>query len=152
MKLFHLLPLLLIFVLGACQESEDHDDDDELLIQYPDQSESVGPFSDAVRVGHILYLSGSIGVAPGEGLVEGGIQEETRQTLENISARLEKYGSSMNEVVKCTVMLADIDEWGAMNEVYTTFFPDHKPARSAFGASGLALNSRVEIECLATVQ
>ncbi|GMQ82182.1 MAG: RidA family protein [Rhodothermia bacterium] len=152
MKLIYLLPLLLIFVLGACQDSEEYDDHDEFLIQYPDQAESVGPFSDAVRVGHMLYLSGNIGFAPGEGLVEGGIQEETRQTLENISATLAKYGSSMNEVVKCTVMLADIGEWGAMNEVYTTFFSDHKPARSAFGASGLALNSRVEIECMATVQ
>lgn len=152
MKLLHLLPLFLIFNFSACQEIEDHDDDDELLIQYPDQGESVGPFSDAVRVGHMLYLSGNIGVSPGEGLVEGGIQEETRQTLTNIKATLEKYGSSLSEVIKCTVMLADIAEWGAMNEVYKTFFPDHPPARSAFGTSGLALDSRVEIECMATVQ
>lgn len=110
-----------------------------------------GPFSEAVRVGHMLWLSGKIGTAPGQGLVEGGIQPETRQTLENIKATLEKYGSSMAEVVKCTVFLQDIAEWPAMNEVYVTYFPTNKPARSAVAGSGLAINSRVEIECIATV-
>lgn len=110
------------------------------------------PFSDAVRVGHMLYLSGKIGNIPGtRNLADGGIQGETRQALENIRASLEKYGSSLGEVVKCTVFLADIDEWAAMNEVYMEFFPVDPPARSALGSSGLALNSRVEIECLATV-
>ena len=111
------------------------------------------PFSDAVRVGHMLYLSGKIGNIPGTPrLAEGGIQGETRQALENIKASLEKYGSSMGEVVKCTVFLADIAEWGAMNEVYIEFFPVNPPARSALGTSGLALDSRVEIECMATVK
>ncbi len=110
------------------------------------------PFSDAVRVGHMLYLSGKIGNIPGtRNLADGGIQGETRQALENIQASLEKYGSSLGEVVKCTVFLADINEWAAMNEVYVEFFPVDPPARSALGSSGLALNSRVEIECLATV-
>ena len=111
------------------------------------------PFSDAVRVGHMLYLSGKIGNIPGTPqLAEGGIQGETRQALENIKASLEKYGSSMGEVVKCTVFLADIAEWGDMNEVYIEFFPVNPPARSALGTSGLALDSRVEIECMATVK
>lgn len=111
------------------------------------------PFSDAVRVGHMLYLSGKIGNIPGTPqLAEGGIQGETRQALENIKASLEKYGSSMGEVVKCTVFLADIAEWAAMNEVYVENFPVDPPARSALGSSGLALNSRVEIECIATVK
>lgn len=110
------------------------------------------PFSEAVRVGHMLYLSGKIGNIPGtRNLAEGGIQGETRQALENIKATLEKYGSSLGEVVKCTVFLADIKEWGAMNEVYISYFPVNPPARSALGSSGLALDSRVEIECLATV-
>lgn len=110
------------------------------------------PFSDAVRVGHMLYLSGKIGNIPGTpNLAEGGIQGETRQTMENIKASLEKHGSSLGEVVKCTVFLADIKEWGAMNEVYKTYFPINPPARSALGSSGLALDARVEIECLATV-
>ena len=110
------------------------------------------PFSDAVRVGNMLYLSGKIGNVPGtRNLAEGGIAGETRQTLENIKASLEKYGSSLGEGVKCTVFLADIAEWGAMNEVYVEYFPVNPPARSALGSSGLALGARVEIECLATV-
>jgi reactive intermediate/imine deaminase len=111
------------------------------------------PFSEAVRVGHMLYLSGNIGNIPGTPeLAEGGIQGETRQTMENIKASLEKHGSSLDEVVKCTVFLADMAEWGAMNEVYITYFTAHPPARSALGTSGLALDSRVEIECMATVK
>lgn len=110
------------------------------------------PFSDAVRVGNLLFLSGKIGIMPGTmELAPGGIQGETRQTLENIKATLNRLGSSMNEVVKCTVFLADISEWAAMNEVYIEYFPENLPARSALGASGLALAARTEIECIATV-
>lgn len=109
------------------------------------------PFTPAVQVGDILYLAGQIGTAASAqgGVVPGGIQAETRQTMLNIKDVLEKSGSSMEHVFKCTVFMADMKEWDAMNEVYTTFFPNHKPARSAFGATGLALNARVEIECLA---
>jgi len=111
------------------------------------------PFSDAVRVGNMLYLSGKIGNVPGTAqLAEGGIAGETRQALENIKGSLEKYGSSLSEVVKCTVFLADIAEWSAMNEVYVTYFPANPPARSALGSSGLALGARVEIECLAAMR
>ena len=110
------------------------------------------PFSDAVRVGNLLFLSGSIGAIPGTlELAPGGIRGETRQTMENIKATLEKYGSSLGEVVKCTVFLADISEWSAMNEVYIEYFPVKPPARSALGANGLALGARTEIECIATV-
>jgi len=111
------------------------------------------PFSEAVRVGQMLYLSGQLGYDRASSkLVEGGIGPETRKTLENIKATLEKYGSSMGEVVKCTVFLADINEWAAMNEVYVTYFPTNPPARSALGSSGLALGARTEIECMATVK
>jgi reactive intermediate/imine deaminase len=110
------------------------------------------PFSDAVRAGEFLFVSGKIGNEPGQlKLVPGGIQPETRQALENIKAAVERYGSSMDRVVKCTVFLADMAEWGKMNEVYVQFFPKNKPARSALGASGLALGARVEIECIAAV-
>jgi len=109
------------------------------------------PFSPAVRVGNTLYLSGALGIVPGtRNLAEGGILGETQQVLENISATLEDFGSSMDNVVKCTVFLADIREWAAMNEIYTTFFPN-KPARSAVGISGLGLSARVEIECIAVI-
>lgn len=111
------------------------------------------PFSEAVRVGHMLYLSGQLGYDRETAkLVEGGIAAETKKTLENIKATLEKHGSSMAEVVKCTVFLADIKEWAAMNEVYVTYFPSNPPARSALGSSGLALGARTEIECMATVE
>ena len=120
---------------------------------YAENSEMQLPFSDAVRVGNMLYLSGKIGNIPGTmQLAEGGIAGETRQALENIKASLEQRGSSLGEVVKCTVFLADIAEWSAMNEVYKTYFPVDPPARSAFGTSGLALGARVEIECLAAMR
>jgi 2-iminobutanoate/2-iminopropanoate deaminase len=111
------------------------------------------PFSPAVRVGKMLYLAGQMGTSPsaGGGLVPGGVQAETRQALENIKDVLAKVGSSMDRVVKCTVFMADMKEWESMNEVYTTFFPGNKPARSAFGANGLALGGRVEIECIAVM-
>lgn len=120
---------------------------------YPVSVDLQLPFSEAVRVGHMLYLSGQLGFdRKTSKLVEGGIGPETRQTLENIKATLEKHGSSLAEVVKCTVFLADINEWAAMNEVYTTYFPSNPPARSALGSSGLALGARTEIECMATVE
>jgi len=109
------------------------------------------PFSAAVRVGGMLYLSGQIGTDSTGKVVTGGIGPETRQTMENIRAVLESNGSSMDRVVKCLVMLADMGEWGAMNQVYVTYFPRNLPARSAMGASGLALGARVEIECHAVV-
>ncbi len=109
------------------------------------------PFSEAVRVGDLIYVSGMLGTRPGTlELAPGGIREETRQALENIRDIVERAGSSMERVVKCTAMLADMAEWPAMNEVYVTFFPaDRRPARSAFGATALALGARVEIECIA---
>jgi reactive intermediate/imine deaminase len=111
------------------------------------------PFSEAVRVGNLLYLSGMIGVMPGTmKLVEGGITAETRQTLQNIKAAVERAGGSMDNVVKCLVMLADMSEWATMNQTYVTFFPTNRPARSALGANGLALNARVEIECIAVLE
>lgn len=109
------------------------------------------PYSDAVRAGNLLFLSGKLGTLPGSSsVVPGGIEAETRQTLENIKTVLEANGSSLDRVVKCTVMLADMKEWEAMNTVYRKYLP-HKPARSAFGVSGLARNARVEIECIATI-
>ncbi|MEE2783349.1 MAG: Rid family hydrolase [Pseudomonadota bacterium] len=110
------------------------------------------PFSDAVKVGNLLILSGKLGTKPGTtDLVQGGIKAEARQALENIKTSLERYGASLEDVVKCTVMIADIAEWPDFNEVYVTYFPGPKPARSAFGAAGLAFNGRVELECWAEV-
>jgi reactive intermediate/imine deaminase len=108
------------------------------------------PFSEAVQVGNLLYLSGQVGLGGDGKLVLGGIGPETRQAMENVRAVLERHGSSLDRVVKVTVMLADVNEWGAMNVEYVKFFPTHLPARSAFGTSGLALAARVEIECIAS--
>lgn len=109
--------------------------------------------SEFVRVGNILYLSGKLGTDSTGKLAAGGIGPETKQTLENIKAVLDKNGSSMDHVIKCTVMLADIKEWADMNAVYVTFFKKERlPARSAFGTSGLVNNARVEIECMAMVK
>ena len=142
---FFMLSLLFVAVLNTSAADEKNNDEAS--------SPAMNlPFSDAVRVGNLLFLSGNLGAVPGTmELVSGGIQGETRQTMENIKATLEKYGSSLGEVVKCTVFLADISEWSAMNEVYIEYFPVKPPARSALGVNGLALGARTEIECIATV-
>ncbi|MDH4045207.1 MAG: Rid family detoxifying hydrolase [Gemmatimonadota bacterium] len=121
------------------------------VIRMPGSLEGL-PFSTAVRVDDVLFLSGQIGVQPGSReLVPGGIAEETRQTMENIKAVLEYAGSSMDRIVKCTVFLADMADYALMNTVYASFFPTDPPARSALGTTGLALGAAVEIECLALV-
>jgi reactive intermediate/imine deaminase len=111
------------------------------------------PFSQAVRVGDIVYLSGALGNVPGKlEVVPGGIEPETRQTMENIGALLKENGLAFADVFKCTVMLADMVEWDAFNRIYVGYFePGRLPARSAFGANGLALGARVELECWAYV-
>lgn len=111
------------------------------------------PFSEIVRVGDMLYLSGQMGTAPGTlGLVEGGLVAEARQALQNVQRALEAHGYSLRNVVKCTVMLADMADWPAFNAVYREFFTAPYPARSAFGASGLALGGRLEIDVTATTR
>lgn len=106
------------------------------------------PFSSAVRVGDVIYLSGQIGVDPRG--AELDIKAQTKNTLDRIAATLENMGASMDNVFKCTLMLDDIGEWRLANEVYVEYFePGRLPARSAFGADGLALGAKVEIECLA---
>ena len=122
-------------------------------IQYvnSDETKEKGyPFSDATLVNGIIYLSGAIGTLPDGSLVSGGIIAETRQTMMNIKNRLEKMGGSMDDIFKCTCMLADIKDWPLMSQEYKKFFnPDKLPARSAFAGSGLALGAKLEIECMA---
>jgi reactive intermediate/imine deaminase len=116
--------------------------------KYPDY-----PFSEAVAYGGVLYLSGDIGTGQGGKLVEGGITPESRQTMENIKATLNRHGLDMGDIIKCTVFLADISEWPAFNEIYAAYFQKGKyPARSALAASGLALGARVELECIAALR
>jgi reactive intermediate/imine deaminase len=159
MRRFAILAVLPMSVV-ACQPAEAPEADSEHTpappeVEYLASAEQQAmnlPFSEAVRVGNMLYLSGQVGNIPGTlELAEGGIQGETRQTMENIKDVLERYGSSMDRVVKCLVMIDDMSEWPAMNEVYVEYFPGQKPARSAFGADGLAIDAKLEIECWATV-
>ncbi|MFA6264283.1 MAG: RidA family protein [Pseudolabrys sp.] len=111
------------------------------------------PFSQAVQVGDILYLSGQLGNRPGTlELAPGGLEAETRQTMDNIAAMLKENGLSFADVFKVTVMLADMSKWPDFNKVYVTYFdPGRLPARSAFGCNGLALGAQVELECMAYV-
>jgi reactive intermediate/imine deaminase len=111
------------------------------------------PFSEIVKVNDTLYLSGQLGNVPGTmKLVDGGIKAEAHQTLDNIKTVLQTHGYDMHNLVRCTVMLADIADWPAFNEVYKTYFSAPYPARSAFAASGLALGARVEVECIAVAR
>ena len=149
MKVNHIALIVLAAALGAClppRVSETKSGPEYL----PPGGLGGAPFSEAVRVGDMLYLSGQLGTDPAtKQIVPGGLAAETRQTLENIKRTLEKYGSSMDRVVNVSVMLADMSEWTEMNKVYVTYFPDNRPARNAFGAAGLALGARIEIVCVA---
>lgn len=109
------------------------------------------PFSEAVRVGDMLYLSGDIGVDADGKLVDGGIKAEAKQVMDNIGANLARHGSSFDRVVQCTVALANIADWPAFNEVYRGYFNKHFPARMAYATGGLALGAKVEVQCNAVV-
>jgi 2-iminobutanoate/2-iminopropanoate deaminase len=110
------------------------------------------PFSAAVRQGDVLYLSGQIGTVPGtKTLVAGGIRAEAEQTIRNIDALLKAHGRSLRDLIRCTVMLADIGEWATFNEVWMSMLAKPYPARSAFATNGLALGARVEVECSASM-
>ena len=122
-----------------------------LLMEFYPSPRANAAFSPAVRVGNLLFVSGQVGVDTAGRLVPGGIQTEARQALNNMRAVLERYGSGLDRVAKCTVFLADIKDYADFNEIYMSYFRARKPARSAMAASGLALNARVEIECIGLV-
>ena len=109
------------------------------------------PFSSAVRIGDILYLSGQMGFRE-DGTLPNGMEAQARQTMENIRAVLTSAGLGFSDVFHCTVMLADMSQWGAFNALYLEYFSEPLPTRSAFGASGLALGGLVELECQAYVK
>lgn len=111
--------------------------------------EAKGPYSPIVRAGEWLVTAGQVGVGAGGGLVDGGIQAQTRQALRNVEALLEQEGASLADVVKTTVFLADIDDWPAMNEAYVEVMGESRPARSAFAVAALPIGALVEIEAWA---
>ncbi len=154
----------LVALLGGCELREAADTAPKATPSAPAQQQRIEfraaadsspyPFSPAVRVGGFLFLSGQIGSRVENGrmvLVPGGIEPETRQTMDNIEAILKLNGSSLERVVKCMVMIADMADWPRINVIYAEYFPGPKPARSALGANGLALGAKVEIECIAAV-
>ena len=113
---------------------------------------AVGPYSQAIRVGDFVFTAGQLAIDPATGgLVEGGIEEQTRQVLRNIAAVLETAGSSLDKVVKTTVFLKDMGDFQAMNQVYGEFFADEPPARSTVEVADLALGALLEIDAIAVV-
>lgn len=120
---------------------------------YPSTKYPDFPFSEAVAYNGVLYLSGEIGTDADGKLTDGGIGPESRQTMENIKATLGRHDLTMQDILKCTVFLADISEWPLFNNVYAGYFEkEHYPARSALAASGLAMGARVEVECIAALK
>ncbi len=114
---------------------------------------AIGPYSQAIKVGNQVFLSGQIPIDPATGeFVLGDITEQTGQVLRNLSAVLEAAGSDIENVVKTTVFLADMNDFAAMNDVYAKYFAENKPARSTVQAAGLPKGARVEIDCIAFVK
>jgi reactive intermediate/imine deaminase len=107
------------------------------------------PFSESVRVADLLFISGQVGSDISGNLIEGGITPESHQVMRNIRDIVYRQGLTMNDVVKCTVFLADVSKWGDFNQVYISYFSKPYPARSALGANGLALGAALEVECIA---
>jgi 2-iminobutanoate/2-iminopropanoate deaminase len=114
---------------------------------------AIGPYSQGVQVGNLVFTAGQGGLDPATGrMVEGGIEAQTRQTLQNLSSILKAAGSSLSQVVKTTVFLQDIADFQAMNGVYAQLFGDHPPARTTVQAAALPLGALVEIEAVALVE
>lgn len=138
------------FILFGCQPQAPKTEIEHYLSK--EMADLNLPFSDAVRVDNMLYLSGVVGMVPGKmELVPGGLEAESKQVMENIKTVLEASGSSLENVVKVTVFIDDIALWGDFNKVYVEYFPGKKPARSALGADGLALGAAIEVECIAVI-
>lgn len=111
---------------------------------------AIGPYSQAIKVGNLVFASGQVPIVPATGeFVEGGVKEQTRQSLTNAKAILEEAGTSLSKVVKTTVYLSDMANFAAMNEVYAEFFTQPYPARSAVAVKTLPKNALVEVECIA---
>lgn len=119
-------------------------------VSTPNAPAAIGPYSQAIRAGHLLFVSGQIPLDPASGaLLTGGISEQTERVLKNLGAILEAAGASFDRVVKTTVYLADMSEFAAMNEVYGRYFPSPAPARATIQAARLPRDVRVEIDLIA---
>jgi 2-iminobutanoate/2-iminopropanoate deaminase len=121
-------------------------------IHVPDGPPAAGPYSHAVKVGHLVYTAGQIGVDPATGeLAEGGIEAQTRQVLRNLASVLAAAGSSLDQVIKTSVFMQDLGDFARMNATYAEFFPSEPPARTTVEVAALPRGAQVEIECVAIV-
>lgn len=141
MKNFAILGALLLAPAALAGGGGSH------IIYTPASGDS--PFSDSVQVGGLLFVSGKLGTDDSGDLVSGGVQAETRQTIRNIETALQRRGYTLRDLVKCTVMLTDMNDFDTVNTIYRQMIPQPLPARSALGVRELALNATVEIECIA---
>ncbi|MBN2721280.1 MAG: RidA family protein [Campylobacterales bacterium] len=121
------------------------------IISTPNAPQAIGPYSQAIENNGMIYTSGQIGLMPNGEMAGNGIISQTNQVLKNLKAVLEVGGSSMNNVIKTTIFLADMDDFVTVNEIYAEYFGDHKPARSTVAVKSLPKNALVEIECIAVV-
>lgn len=117
------------------------------VVSSPQAPAAIGPYSQAIRANGFLYVSGCLPMKDGK-IVDGGVAEQTRQVLTNMRHIVEAAGSSMDKVVKCTVLLSSMDNFSAMNPVYAEFFPGEPPARTTFAVAGLPANAMVEIDAI----
>ncbi len=141
--------LLLVFALGTMVFAHAQEETEIIFHKSHEVKKQDAPFSDAVQAGNLFFLAGQIGMDHStRTLVEGGIQAETKQAINNIEAVLAQHDMNLGNVVKCTVILSTMEDFASFNEVYTQYFTN-KPARTTFAASGLARNAKVEIEALA---
>jgi 2-iminobutanoate/2-iminopropanoate deaminase len=143
-----LLFVLLFVLASACAPAPPQGGDAPTphVVNTDQAPAAIGPYSQAIQVGNTLYLAGQLGLDPESGeLVEGGIEPETRQTLENLGAVLNAAGFTFDDVVQSQVFLADLDEFSSMNEIYATYFGDRPPARATVEVSRLPRDARIEI-------
>ena len=137
--------LMVLFGIVSCETNKQN----IVFHKSHEPKKAEAPFSDVVETNEFLFLAGQVGMDHStRTLVKGGIEAETMQCIENIRAVLEQHGSSLDRVVKCTVILKDINDFAAFNGIYKTYFPN-KPARTTFAASGLAVNANIEIDVIA---
>lgn len=148
MKPFH-YALLWLLMSGVMATTYAQENTEIIFHKSHEPKKQKAPYSDAVQVGNIYYLSGQLGIDPATmTMVDGGIGPETEQTIKNISAVLAHHGMTLDNVVKCTVILSDIDDFSAFNEIYAKHFTK-KPARTSFANSGIPANGKVEIDIIA---
>ena len=141
--------LFLILIFGSLSTSYAQESSELIFHKSHEPKKQNAPYSDAVQAGNMFFLSGQIGMDhTTRTLVKGGVQPQTEQAIKNIEEVLKQHGMTLENVVKCTVILANIEDFSAFNDIYTRFFTN-KPARTTFAAKGIAANSSIEIDVIA---